>query len=329
MAISKKIKKKEPKNISSIKEIDKQLGKESGQGATFGQYSEAHGGGTPAGGDFGGRGGRVGWNERKESGEHAPSDNPHRAEQPRTSDGKFTYNSVNGKETKYDGRGKTVNPLLTGGENGVKISEAKEQFQNRKGSLFDKYKSIYYQKGSEKAGWTGKKFSTKIASNDIWDLAKYSFNVEKGEFGGKTFTERQMKNYERKNPGQKLENVASESSIWDKVKRGMRNKREALAGNFANKRGKEAYVTFEDLTNEIYKQGYFDNNNPSMKLINKFAQTNPTNMLKAGPQAPTTNVNLGQLGNIASQFNIPKASQPSAPQGPAKVNLSGFKFKKK
>jgi len=48
---------------------------------------------------------------------------PERDSQARTQDGKFTYNSVEGKETKYPGRGKTVPPTLTGGKNGVYIDE--------------------------------------------------------------------------------------------------------------------------------------------------------------------------------------------------------------
>ena len=64
------------------------------EGGNFGGYEEALGGGTPKGGIWGGRDGRVGWDNRVKAGETG-----HREEQPRTSDGKFTYNSVNGKET--------------------------------------------------------------------------------------------------------------------------------------------------------------------------------------------------------------------------------------
>ena len=101
---------------------------------------------------------------------------------PRTNDGKFTYNSVNGKETKYESRGETVNPLLTGGENGIKIDDAKQQFASKQGSLYDKYKDKWYQKGSELITKEGRSYKIKLAQNDIWEIARVSFNLQEGGF---------------------------------------------------------------------------------------------------------------------------------------------------
>lgn len=159
------------KKMTSIKDTE---------GGNFGHYKEHKGGGTPRGGVWGGKSGRVGWDEREKSGELPQS--AHREDQPRTNDGKFTYNSVNGKETKYESRGETVNPLLTGGENGVKIDDAKQQFASKQGSLYDKYKDKWYQKGSELITKEGRSYKIKLAQNDIWEIARVSFNLQEGGF---------------------------------------------------------------------------------------------------------------------------------------------------
>lgn len=169
------------KKMTSIKDTE---------GGNFGNYKENNGGGTPRGGVWGGKNGRVGWDEREKSGE-LPQ-NAHRKEQPRTNDGKFTYNSVNGKETKYESRGETVNPLLTGGENGVYIEDVdkrgkthdgvKSQFANKKGDLYDKYKDKWYQKDSKLITKEGRKYKVKLSANDIWEIARVSFDVKKGSF---------------------------------------------------------------------------------------------------------------------------------------------------
>ena len=159
------------KKITSIKDTE---------GGNFGNYDEAKGGGSPKGGVWGGRSGRVGWDERQKAGELKQGD--HRQDQPRTNDGKFTYNSVNGKETKYESRGETVNPLLTGGENGIKIEDAKKQFADKKGSLYDKYKDKWYQAGSELITKNGRKYNVKLSQNDIWEIARISFDIKTGAF---------------------------------------------------------------------------------------------------------------------------------------------------
>ena len=159
------------KKLTSIKDTE---------GGNFGNYDESKGGGSPKGGVWGGKSGRVGWDERQKAGELKQGD--HRQDQPRTNDGKFTYNSVNGKETKYESRGETVNPLLTGGENGIKIDEAKQQFASKQGSLYDKYKDKWYQRGSELISKNGRKYNVKLSQNDIWEIARISFNIKEGAF---------------------------------------------------------------------------------------------------------------------------------------------------
>lgn len=195
------------------------------EGGNFGNYKEGNGGGTPRGGVWGGQNGRVGWSEREKSGE-LPN-GAHREEQPRTKDGKFTYNSVNGKETKYESRGETVNPLLTEGQNGIYINDVdkrgkvhdgvKSQFARKSGSLYDKYKDKWYRKGDELATKEGKKFKIKLSANDIWEIARVSFDIKKGAF-----------NYEQEN--------------WDESKKGRHSKDEKAAMQGAKKANQAQFV---------------------------------------------------------------------------------------
>lgn len=159
------------KKMTSIKDTE---------GGNFGGYKENLGGGTPVGGVWGGPSGRVGWDERGRPG--------HRQEQPRTKDGKFTYNSVNGKETIYESRGKTVNPLLTGGENGVYIDEMEKQFSEKKGNLYEKYKGKLWQRNAELITKEGSKYKVKLSNESIWNIARKSFDISKGEFTGESST---------------------------------------------------------------------------------------------------------------------------------------------
>lgn len=95
-------------------------------GKKFGSFREDTGGGTPVGeSKYPGGKGRGGYEKVGKPG--------HREEdQPRTEDGKFTYNAANGKPlkeiSKVNGksRGTTVNPALTGGINGVHYKEGKK-----------------------------------------------------------------------------------------------------------------------------------------------------------------------------------------------------------
>lgn len=126
----------------------------------FGEYSEDTGGGTPMGkGQKLSAGGRGTWEDNYDK-------KPHRVSgQPRTEDGKFTYNAVNGKPLKAiskvggHSRGTTVSPLLTGGENGVHyfkdkkhnelVDNAKENARIYTGlsiqQLYDKGQKIAYK----------------------------------------------------------------------------------------------------------------------------------------------------------------------------------------
>lgn len=159
------------KKITSIKDTE---------GGNFGNYKESNGGGSPKGGVWGGKSGRVGWDERQKAGELKQGD--HRQSQPRDRFGHYTYNSVNGKETKYESRGKTVNPLLTGGDGTIHIDDVKKEFAAKKGSLYDKYKDKWYQRGSELITKNGRKYSVKLSQNDIWEIARVSFNLQEGGF---------------------------------------------------------------------------------------------------------------------------------------------------
>ena len=160
------------------------------EGGNFGGYSEDLGGGTPVGGIWGGQSGRVGWAKRGAPG--------HRQEQPRTKDGKFTYNSVNGKETKYESRGETVNPLLTDGENGIYIKDfdkkgrkhegIEKQFEEKKGKLYDKYKNKLWTRNVELITKEGRKYQVKLSNESIWNIARKSFDISKGEFTGESST---------------------------------------------------------------------------------------------------------------------------------------------
>lgn len=312
------------KKLTSIKETED---------GNFGNYEELKGGGTPRGGVWGGKDGRVGWDEREKSGE-LPQ-NAHRKDQPRTRDGKFSYNSLNGKETKYESRGKTVNPLLTGGVNGIKIDEVKKQFAAKQGNLYDKYKDKWYQKGSELIAKNGRKYNVKIAQNDIWEIARVSFDIKEGAF-----------NYEKENFG--------------KTKLGRRSKFEKQAIQEAKQSKGETFV--QNAQGGIQQKagsgqgqqlstGIPFQLNPS--IISKFRKmravkaaaapgagtvtfgqgsasaNGPASTLKAGQKATfAVNPNImANLGGIVNQY----MAQPVAQQGSSvpKVGLGGFFNKNK
>ena len=312
------------KKITSIKDTE---------GGNFGNYEEEKGGGTPRGGVWGGKDGRVGWGEREKSGELPQG--AHREDQPRTKDGKFTYNSTNGKETKYESRGKTVNPLLTGGENGIMIEDAKKQFAAKQGNLWDKYGATgkWYQKGSELITKNGRKYAVKLSDNDIWEIARVSFNLKEGAF-----------NYEKENFG--------------KTKTGRRSKFEKTAIQQAKQNKGETFV--KTPTGAIQQKpgsgqgqqlstGIQFQLNPS--IISKFRKmqairaagmpgagtatfsqptapaNGPATQLKPG-QKPSFAINpniISNLGGIVKQFMTQPVAQQK-PQGVAvpKVSMGGF-----
>lgn len=320
------------KKITSIKDTE---------GGNFGHYNEEKGGGTPRGGVWGGKNGRVGWDEREKSGE-LPQ-NAHREDQPRTKDGKFTYNSTNGKETKYESRGVTVNPLLTGGRNGIKIDDAKQQFASQSGYLWDTYGKTgkWWQKGSELITKRGRKYVVKLSDNDVWEVARVSFDVSKGGF-------------------------TYEDTNWDKSKSGRHSKEEKAAIQNAKKAKAETYVK-EAGSDAIKKKagsgqgqqlstGIPFNLNPA--IISKFRRiqaaqamgapgagtatfgqtvapaNGPATQLQAGAKSKFAfNPNLmTQLGGFAG-VSLPRMATPVAQQGNRpvpKVNIGGLgNFKKK
>lgn len=172
----------------------------------FGKYTEDTGGGKP----FDDSNTRT----TKANGKYRRANND--TLQARTSDGKFTYKSVNGKaiDPKYGpSRGKTVNPLLTGGVNGIKIDDVKNQFAAKSGAYWDKYKDKWYQKGSEVVLTDMK---TKVSGKDIWDVGKERYDTVKGEFTG-------------------------ESSVFS-GKSGKSSQAEKAAKSEVAKTGKQAYV---------------------------------------------------------------------------------------
>ena len=315
------------KKMTSIKDTE---------GGDFGKYDESKGGGTPRGGVWGGKDGRVGWDEREKSGE-LPQ-NAHREDQPRTNDGKFTYNSTNGKETKYESRGKTVNPLLTGGENGIKIEDAKKEFANKQGSLYDKYKDKWYQKGSELITKEGKKYSVKLADNDIWEIARVSFNIQKGGF------EHEAENFQQTKTGRrsKFEKTAIQQAKQNKGETFVQNAQGGIQQKAGSGQGQQ-------LTTGIPFQL-----NPS--IISKFRKlqavkaaavpgagtatfaqptapaNGPATQLKAGQKASFA-VNpsiMANLGGIVNQYMAQPVAQQQPKSNPVpKIGLGNFFNKKK
>lgn len=191
-------------------------------------------------GNFGEYGENVGGGESphpKDPNKRAPGVNSsHRREyndtqQPRTDDGKFTYKSANGKKInpKYGpSRGKTVNPVLTGGKNGVYIDDVKEEFEQKEGDYWDKYRGQWYDVMSE-AVKREKKFEwhTHVAADAIWNVAK-EFDTKLGEFKG-------------------------ESTVFDEIKKGRRSAEENKEIKDA-KKDKKSYSYVKEKGDEAIKK---------------------------------------------------------------------------
>lgn len=192
------------KNLFQKKKI--QDTKDSG----FGNYDEGvGGGGSPEAKDPNQRAPGVNSDYRKQNNDTM---------QPRTSDGKFTYKSVNGQSINPEygpSRGKTVNPLLTGGENGVMIEDVEKQFASQSGKYWDKYKDKWYHKGGEFV--TSGDFKVRVAGEAIWNVAKRKYDSVKGEF-------------------------ANESSVFNETKKGRPSLEEKAAKQQAQASGEEQAV---------------------------------------------------------------------------------------
>lgn len=203
---------KKDKSIPKIKDT---------KGGNFGKYQESTGGGHPF--DSGNSNTRT----TRENGKLRQKENP-KTNQPRTNDGKFTYKSANGKsiDPKYGpSRGKTVNPVLTGGKNGIKIEDVEKQFGEEKGKIWDEFKDKWYQKGGEVV--SGKDLKTKVTVAPIWEVAK-EFNENLGEFKYNIHGE-----------------DMAESEMF-KSKSGRKTSEEKAAAEKAAKSGKYQYVYNKD-----------------------------------------------------------------------------------
>lgn len=221
------------------------------EGGNFGNYQEGvGGGGSPEKGDPTKHGHGVNSDYRKAN---------NQTMQPRDKFGHFTYKSVNGQsiDPKYGpSRGKTVNPLLTGGDGTIKISDVESEFSAQSGAIWDKYKDKWYQKGSEyilmsqgkghKADW-----STRVAGATIWEVAKGRYDKVKGEFEG-------------------------ESKVFEESKKGKMGKEEAAAKQLAQSTGKE--------------QAVIDQSSGAIKVKPGTIQNFPTTPAPAPANAPAPSV---------------------------------------
>lgn len=236
------------------------------KGGNFGKYQEAVGGGASP--------------EAKDPQQRAPgvnSDyrkNNNDTMQPRTEDGKFTYKSVNGESInpKYGpSRGKTVNPLLTGGENGVMIDDVETEFANQSGKYWDKYKDKWYTKGGEIV--TSGDFKTHVAADTIWNVAKRRYDSVKGEF-------------------------ESESSVFGETKKGRPGKEEQAAKQQAQANGEEQAVINQSTGGIKTKPG-----TPPLTAPNPAPKQQPKQQPSFGGSANSTVVpNSGQFSQSSGQF---------------------------
>lgn len=193
------------------------------ENSNFGNYSEDTGGGIPF------EKGNTNTRTTQENGKLRKANND--TMQPRTDDGKFTYKSVNGQSInpKYGpSRGKTVNPLLTEGENGIYIDDVESQFANKKGKYWEKYKDKWYQGGGEYMLMSQGKhhkadFATRVAGDAIWNVAKRIYNKVTGEFGG-------------------IIGEGKESDVFKQGKKGARTAEEQAAYQKAQQTGEEQAV---------------------------------------------------------------------------------------
>ncbi len=250
------------------------------EGSGFGQYQEGIGGGASPNGT----------SDPSEHGHGRNSD--HRRDnndtmQPRTDDGKFTYKSVNGEETKYESRGETVNPLLTGGKNGIKISDVESQFSTQSGTYWNKYKDKWYQKGSEyvlmsqgkghKADW-----SVRVAGETIWDVAKKKYDKVKGEFTG-------------------------ESKVFKEGKKGARSSEEESARQLAQSTGKEQAVIEQSTGGIKVKPGTVQNfpqNPPKAQKPSQGASIPPSVGVPSSSQLSHTKEQLDAARDVLQQNGI-------------------------
>lgn len=236
----------------------------------FGNYQEGvGGGGSPKAKDPNQRAPGVNSDYRKQNNDTM---------QPRTGDGKFTYKSVNGQsiDPKYGpSRGKTVNPLLTGGENGIKIEDVETDFANQSGTYWNKYKDKWYTKGGEIV--TSGDFKVRVAAETIWNVAKRRYDSVKGEFEG-------------------------ESSIFDETKKGRPGAEEKAAKQKAQATGEEQAVINQSTGGLKLK--------PGTVVQPPVVQPKPQPGAKTGnpPVIPTGGATGGVQPGVGANANVVTAS---------------------
>lgn len=198
--------------------------------SNFGNYMESTGGGKP----FSTSNTRT----TRENGKYRQANND--TKQARTSDGKFTYKSVNGKsiDPKYGpSRGKTVNPLLTGGENGIMIEDVEKQFDAKSGDIWDKYKDKWYRKGATVV--LGRDHKTRVAGESIWEIARQRYDSVAKEFGGRIVWDDNARQWVATDEGK-------ESDTFKEVKKGRKSEAEKAAATSAYKTGEQTFVKDSD-----------------------------------------------------------------------------------
>lgn len=297
------------------------------EGSNFGKYSEDTGGGKP----FSTSNTRT----TRENGEYRQANND--TKQPRTDDGKFTYKSVNGKSINPEygpSRGKTVNPLLTGGENGIYIEDIKDkktgevkkgvasQFAEKSGEYWDKYKDKWYRKGSEVI--LGKDTRTRVAGEDIWEIARQRYDKVAQEFGGKIEWDDGMKVWVATEEGK-------ESDTFKEVKKGRKTEAEKAAATTASKTGEQTFVSGSEgeiavkpgttpTEKKKYKPGWKSN----LTEEQGNAQ-NPKNSGKWKPKMATPTMTTeeweAQYGGVGSYKEAPAPTAPT-PTTPAPASES-------
>ena len=219
----------------------------------FGKYGEATGGGASPNPQ------KPGTHGHGVNSDYRQANND--TNQPRTEDGKFTYKSVNGKsiDPKYGpSRGKTVNPLLTGGVNGLYIDDlvddkgnllqegVKSQFAKQSGAIWNKYKDKWYQKGGEmslssKGQHHKEGFSTRVSAMAIWEVGRLIYNEKLGEFGGDIEFEHKLGNGGIKQ-GSGYGGISEGKELFAKGKKGARTAEESQAFQKAQASGQEQAV---------------------------------------------------------------------------------------
>ena len=271
------------------------------EGSRFGTYQEGVGGGaSPQPLKPGTHGHGVNSDHRQENNDTM---------QPRTDDGKFTYKSVNGQsiDPKYGpSRGKTVNPLLTGGENGIMIEDVEKEFNAQSGAIWNKYKDKWYQKGGEyslRSQGKGHKedWATRVAGEDIWRVAKRRYDKVKGEFEG-------------------------ESKLFAKGKKGARTAEEEAAHQLSEQTGQEQAVINQKTGGIAVAPGTVPNKPLVAKkpLPKPMQGQTPSPSYGGQPVQPSAPVNTMSASDIANADYQPKYSDDDIESVKAVMKQAGF-----